>query len=681
MRSASPDQAWTIGEYLVDPTPVESGAFGMVYEARRRSDGHRVALKLVLSTDAPDSADKLAAERRGAELQQQFGRVHGMVPEVYEFGTHLGRHFYIAMEFVEGGSLAHLIAQGPLDPHAAARHAASICAFLEKAHQFLTIEGEAGSAIVHADLKPQHILLPRPGEIRVLDFGIAKALAKTRQVTTNIWGTVYYASPEQLESGGVNPHVDFWSVGVMLYEMVAGHRPYAHLEHDRARLEQAIRTNRRRQPLPDTCPPALAAIINKLLAYQPERRYPNAVAIRADLDAFLGDRTPTAAAEYHIPPTVAIERPPERHRISLESAATSSELTTHNSELQGVLTTPPPLPTLPPPLPAALPPLSLDPVPATEPLPIGHVSSAPMAAPPRTWRTRVRRFRRGVRRLAWLAALLWLVATLALEGVAWVFSEQFRQSLDGIEGPTVTRSKATYDRIDRLSPMDVGLGLRVHRRLRNRLTAIADRVITDYRNEQPSVGLVEWKQAREALRWAQQIAPGDRTIRARSVECDAHVTRIEAQSQPRGSALRQQLFQSALAKFRRAAELDPTSFDPYLGISRTLVYGLDDVDGAAAAIEEAERRGFETSRRERAQLGDGYLRRAEKSRRLARTLSGEQRQRELEKARSDYARCVEMFDPILGFANAAANLELCKRQRDSIPQRLQPEPVLEIVGH
>src|SRR4051812_15546650 len=299
------DQGFTIGDYVLDLTPVESGAFGTVYNARRRSDGQRVAFKLVLSTAEPDSADKLAAERRGAELQQQFGRAHGMVPEVYGFGPH-GRHFYIAMEFVEGGSLAHLIAAGPIAPAAAAQHAASICDFLDRAHQFLTIEGEPGNAIVHADLKPQHILLPRPGEIRVLDFGIAKALAKTRLVTTNIWGTICYASPEQLESGGVNPYVDFWSLGVMLYEMVAGHRPYSQHEKNSRRLEQAIKTNERREPLPESCPPALAAIINKLLAYQPERRYPSAAAIREDLEAFLADRAPAAVAEFLAAPTTTI---------------------------------------------------------------------------------------------------------------------------------------------------------------------------------------------------------------------------------------------------------------------------------------------------------------------------------------------------------------------------------------
>jgi serine/threonine protein kinase len=638
VQSAAPEQAWIIGDYVVDPTPIESGAFGTVYNAHHRTRGHRAALKLVLSTDAPDAADKLAAERRGAELQQQFGRVHGMVPEVYDYGRHLDRHFYIAMEYVEGGSLAQLIARGPMDPAEAAQHAVCICAFLERAHRFLTIEGEPGNPIVHADLKPQHILLPRPGEIRVLDFGIAKALAKTRQVTTNIWGTVYYASPEQLESGGVNPHVDFWSLGIMLYEMVAGHRPYVHLEHNRSRLEHAIRTNERRHPLPATCPPGLTAIINKLLAYQPERRYPNAEAIRNDLEGFLAGREPAAVGEYNPPPTTTIDRLP----LPLPVQA-SADL-------------------VPPTDP--LPPSRVAPPVETEPLPAAPQARSGLGQP--------------VGRIAWLAALLLLVSTLAVEGVAWMAAERFRDTVDDIEGRRIAERREDYDRIRAWGALDLGLRWRVHGPLRERLVGFADAVIADYRRDQPTVGLAEWRQARDALSWAQELAPGDRAIRAKQADCDAHVTRIAAQSLPRSAPQRRQLFQSAISRFRRAAELDPTSFDPYLGMSRTLVYGLDDVDGAAAAIVEAEKRGYASSRRERAQLGDGYLRSAERSRRLARTLTGAQRRRELENAHAAYVRCVELFDPVVGFANAAKNLEFCKRQREIVADEL--EAIGEVVA-
>jgi predicted Ser/Thr protein kinase len=618
------EQAWTIGDYIVDPTPFDRGEFGMVYNARRRADGRRVALKLVLSTHAPDSADKLAAERRGAELQQQFGRAHGMVPEVYEFGPHQSCHFFIAMEFVDGGSLAQLIAKGPMAPRAAAQYAVRICEFLDKAHRFLTIEGEPGNAIVHADLKPQHILLPHPGEIRVLDFGIAKALAKTRQVTTNIWGTLYYAAPEQLESGGVNPHVDFWSLGVMLYEMVAGHRPYSRLEQNKSRLEQAIRGNERREPLPDACPRALAAIISKLLAYQPERRYASASAIKADLEAFLADTEPAAAAEFETPATVTIDRPLH------------------------------PPQTLRP---------SSDVVPPTDPLPVSEQrTTAPTPGGPVRWRAWLRGMRPIVRRVLWLTALLSIVGMLATEGVAWVAAERFRDTFESLDGRNVAERRGEYDRIRGWSVLDFGLRWRVNGALRQRLTGIADAVLADYRREEPTVGPAEWRQAADALRWALELSPADAAMRAKQVDCDAHVTRIAAQSQPRGSQVRRQLFLSAIGKFRQAAALDPTSFDPYLGISRTQVYGFDDVDAAVVAIGEAEKRGYQSSRRERAQLGDGYLRRGERSRRLARTLSGEQRARELENARSAYARCIELFDPIIGFGNAAQNLEFCKRR-------------------
>jgi hypothetical protein len=131
-----------------------------------------------------------------------------------------------------------------------------------------------------------------------------------------------------------------------------------------------------------------------------------------------------------------------------------------------------------------------------------------------------------------------------------------------------------------------------------------------------------------------------------------------------------QTYRNAIDKFRAAAQLDGASFDPYLGISRIAVYGLTDVDQASSAIVEAEKRGYVSGRRERALLGDGYLRRANASRSLARTLSGEQRRRELEKARADYEGCIEAFDPIVGFGYAAKNLEVCKGQLERVDEEL-----------
>lgn len=187
------------------------------------------------------------------------------------------------------------------------------------------------------------------------------------------------------------------------------------------------------------------------------------------------------------------------------------------------------------------------------------------------------------------------------------------------------------------------------------------------------MGPAEWRQAQQALQWAAQLAPRDHQLVARLLTADAHVIRLGARNQT-GAAARQ-IYNRAVERFRAAAEQDSTSFDPYLGISRIAVYGLGDVDGAMAAIEDAIKRGYVAGRRERALLGDGFLRRGNASRALARTLSGDQRQRELERARADYVSCIEAFDGILGFGYSAKNMETCKRQLERIEDELEIERV------
>jgi len=650
-----PDQEWRIGQYVVDPTPFGHGSFGSVHNARRVTDGLRVAVKLVVLTDEHDGADKIAAERRGAMLQEQFERAHGMVPKVYDYGPHERRHLYIAMEFIPGGSLAAHIRKGPLAPAAAAEYAILICDFLDKAHQFeTTIEGETYERIVHADLKPHHVLIPRPGEIKVLDFGIAKALAKTRLGTTNNWGTVLYASPDYLESGRVNEHVDFWAVGVMLYEMLSGQRPYSHLEdhHRNHRVEHAIRTNVPREPLPPSCPTDLAAIIDKILAYQVDRRYPTAAAITSDLQAFVAGAEPAATREYATAPTMPIGRsvmapwPPTRSTAGAPPP---------KDEVQREIP-----PTDPLPIRLPLPPAMGTGAPNTTAASIASVAVPPRAA----------RGRHTLRRLVWVGALLCFVALVATEGAAWIAAERFRDEIDALDGPVVAQQRQGYDRIRGWSIFDVGLRVRVNRRLKDRLVRLADGVIADYRREEPTMGPLEWQQADDALRWALELSPGDSSLLAKKLVCDAHLTRFAAQKQPRGSQVARQTYSTAIEKFRRAAALDTGSFDPYLGISRIEVYGLSNVDGAAAAIAEAQHRGYQSGSREPAQLGDGYLTRAEKSWKLARALSGDERRRELERAQVDYGRCIESFSAIVGFGRAAQNLEFCKRRLDAVGREL-----------
>jgi hypothetical protein len=647
--------SWRVGDYTtIEDKPFDHGQFGTVWRARclTGTGDKRVALKLVLRANG---RDQIAAERHGAMLQQQFHRAHGMVPEIYDFGQD-GDDFYIAMELIEGGQLADQIAKGPLPPRTAAEHAAWICGFLDRAHQFATtIEGDRYVAIVHADLKPQHVLFTAGGDKKVLDFGIAKALARTTRVTTDNWCTTPYASPERLLTGRVDAHVDLWSLGVILYEMVVGHRLYPDLEasQSRSQLERAITTNAARDPVPAACPAPVAAIVNKLLAPQIERRYADAAAIKTDLDLFLAGREPAAMKEYLTPATTPVGRvaPRTADRAPIPSGAVAAVQPTRMSQVRW-----PPTVAVPP----------------TDPLPPGIPAAVAVTAPVAATATVQVKPRSRLRRVASVAFMMATVGLVATEGGAWVASERFRTSVAALDVRALPQMRDSYDGIRASSLLKLGLRLRVNRPLRRRLTALADTVIADYRREEPTVGPADWQQAEKALEWALEISPRNSALRAKQLTCSAHVLRHAARNQPRGSAASRQMYGAAIEQFRSAAKIDQQSFDPYLGITRIAVYVLDDVDAAAAAITEAEKRGYTSGRRERAQLGDGYMRRGDRIRRLTRTLSGAQRDRALGNARADYERCVASFDPIVGFAKAGDNLEYCKRQIERVDSELNP---------
>ena len=640
---------------VIGSKPVGRGAFGTVFAARRTADGAAVALKIVLHSGEWGS-ERIEAERKGAILQQRFAQAHGMVPEVYDYGQD-GDDFYIAMAFVDGPSLEGLLRQGCLSPEEAAGHALWLCGFLEKAHAFSGVVDGRPYRVVHTDLKPAHLMISTSGERKVLDFGIAKALEESRELGTDIGRTIAYAAPERLVSDQVNPHADFWSLGVMLYEMVCGQRPYPHLEGPRFRreLELAITSNAPRAPFPPGCPASLRAIINKLLAFQVEHRYADAGAIRADLEAFVRGDVPAAVTIYETPATTPV------HRTGAPAVTTvrpAPRATPQPNASAAVLTTPATTPRRG----SEVPPTEVKPAGAGARHPAG-MAAAPAAAAPTPQAQSI------ARRLFGMAVMLFVVFVVATEGVAWLFAERFRDSIAAMNERTVTDRRQAYRGVDRWAMFDIGLRARSHSSLRSALMTVAERVIADYRREEPTMGPTEWAQAREALLWAREISGSSRTLRGKLLTADAHVKRFAAQAAPRGSRSTL-LSEAALARFRDAAEADPTAFDPYLGMARIQVYALADVDAAAESIAEAEKRGYVLGRREAALLGDGYLRRAEATRRSARVLTGEQRWRELNNARADYERCIAFFDPIVAFGNAAANLELCKAKREQVERQL-----------
>src|SRR5206468_12466316 len=122
----------------------------------------------------------LRAEQLGAELQQQFSSVSSFVPAVYE--RHLDdEYFYVAMEFVDGENLSAAIARGPLPVERAVAIASELCRFIEDADGFdATLDGQKVHSLIHGDLTPNNVRITSSGSVKILDFGIAKALSLTR---------------------------------------------------------------------------------------------------------------------------------------------------------------------------------------------------------------------------------------------------------------------------------------------------------------------------------------------------------------------------------------------------------------------------------------------------------------------------------------------------------------------
>jgi eukaryotic-like serine/threonine-protein kinase len=278
-----------IGDYdILDE--IGRGGMGVVYKARQKSLNRVVALKVVLAGEhtAPEDRARFRTEAEAAARLQ-----HPNIVQVFEVADQDGRP-YLSLEFVDSGNLADRLGGKPQDPRAVAPFVEKLARAVHHAHEH---------GVVHRDLKPANILLqtgsPGPAapgladcEPKVTDFGLAKQLdaepgtpAKTR--TGTVMGTPEYMAPEQATGRGpVGPAVDVHALGVIVYEMLTGHRPYeGWLPWDT--LDQVCRHEpvapRHVQP---KVPADLETICLKCLHKEPHKRYPSALALAEDLRRF-----------------------------------------------------------------------------------------------------------------------------------------------------------------------------------------------------------------------------------------------------------------------------------------------------------------------------------------------------------------------------------------------------------
>ncbi|MGZ6340427.1 MAG: protein kinase domain-containing protein, partial [Candidatus Limnocylindrales bacterium] len=255
------------------------GGMATIYRAHDGQLERDVALKLLRPEYGRDP-DFVARFRQEAHSVASLS--HPNIVSVFDFGTDPAGPF-IVMEYVQGEDLASLLRRnGPLPPRRAARLTAEAARALEAAHE---------RGIVHRDVKPSNVLLASDGRVKVVDFGIARALSDSQlTLPGTTLGSVHYFSPEQARGEQTTPASDIYALGILLYELLAGRRPW---EGDSA---ASIALARLHGPAPMVSevragvPPVLEAIDRKAMALEPEARFTSAGAMADALDGFLADR-------------------------------------------------------------------------------------------------------------------------------------------------------------------------------------------------------------------------------------------------------------------------------------------------------------------------------------------------------------------------------------------------------
>lgn len=246
-----------------------SGGMGVVYRARDERLGRIVALKF-LPTDLNASdkdKDRFLREARTASSldHPNIGVIHG-IDETEDGLT------FIVMAFYDGSSLAQRIATGRLGTHEALGIARQMALGLGEAH---------AHGIVHRDVKPSNVMLTASGLVKIVDFGLARAMTEATASQTGVTGTVRYMSPEQAMDRNVDQRCDIWALGIVLTEMLTGTSPF-HAESITAMLYGIL--NEPPKGL-NAVHPALQPLLYKALAKDPERRYRTCREFLADLDA------------------------------------------------------------------------------------------------------------------------------------------------------------------------------------------------------------------------------------------------------------------------------------------------------------------------------------------------------------------------------------------------------------
>jgi serine/threonine-protein kinase len=274
------------GRYRV-ATKIATGGTSTVYRGLDTRLDRPVALKVMDSRYAGDQQflTRFQLEARSVARLKDPGLV-----AVYDQGLD-ARHPFLVMELVEGGTLRELLSErGPMPPHAVAAVLRPVLGGLAAAH---------GAGLVHRDVKPENVLISDQGDVKIVDFGLVRAVAAAGITSTSvILGTAAYLSPEQVRDGDASPRSDVYAVGIVAYELLTGQTPFSGdsaLSIAYQRLDTDV-------PAPSTVisgvPEQFDALVRRATARDPADRYADALNMGAELEAIVDE---LALPEFRVP--------------------------------------------------------------------------------------------------------------------------------------------------------------------------------------------------------------------------------------------------------------------------------------------------------------------------------------------------------------------------------------------
>ncbi|MEU7903759.1 Stk1 family PASTA domain-containing Ser/Thr kinase [Actinoplanes sp. NPDC049118] len=292
------------------------GGMAEVHKGRDLRLGRDVAIKM-LRTDL--ARDATFQERFRREAQNSAALNHPAIVAVYDTGEEVSstgeKLPFIVMEFVNGRTLKEVLAaEQRIQPRRALEMTADICAALEFSHRH---------GIIHRDIKPGNVMITQNGQVKVMDFGIARALASgatTMTQTSAVIGTAQYLSPEQARGESVDARSDVYAAGCVLFELMVGHPPFVgdspvSVAYQHVREEPKAPSDINRE-----VPPDVDAIVLKALAKNPLNRYQSAQEMRADALRAVSGRPVMATPVMSEAETMAMAGPPMRQQTAMTRA-------------------------------------------------------------------------------------------------------------------------------------------------------------------------------------------------------------------------------------------------------------------------------------------------------------------------------------------------------------------------